>query len=245
MDETNLLLIIYCDDKRGECVRALNGLLERASDAELAIYANGKRHVRVGAEAIDGVPLSFNIVEGRISVPSPIGSVKDYRKLEIRYRPAASSKAWAPLPGLDPTGIRSIDEQTIWNMFMSLRPFEHKSHVQAKHFGCLEVFGRSLPKPSANEEGVSDFLHWTCPELVRCNLWGIADYLPFRNLTLQEEWEAAQGPLLWSDLSVIKDSWHQYLFKTEGTSPATQLPNTGVTCGPLTIYKLERPRWVD
>ncbi len=69
---------------------------------------------------------------------------------------------------------------------------------------------------------------------------GYADIVPFRDLSLEEEWEVAKTDVLRANLATTADAQHQYLFLVSGAKPSVPVPKQSVREGLLTLYGLPR-----
>jgi hypothetical protein len=62
---------------------------------------------------------------------------------------------------------------------------------------------------------ISSVLNRLCAGLLRSGTWGYADVLPFRGLSLSEEWAVALTSLLWIEPPTAAEGNHQYVFSCE------------------------------
>lgn len=214
MNTTNLLLLIFLIDVRSEGLRASERLLASARDVKLMFFSDLQRHALSGRQAIARLSRGFNLVEGCATVSVSADPKKGPLRLNIRYRPALSSKAWTKIGFPDVNGVpleeryeltrqflHPLEDQhkfKLLRLFLTLAKFEHPSRLQEdKVSGVVELLCHDYPKQGTVEETIIQCLLRCCPEILRSNAWGVADEVPFRQLTIEEEWETAETVALW------------------------------------------------
>lgn len=142
--------------------------------------------------------------------------------------------------------VHTQKESEDFQFLLSLFSLESSS---GKHdtadVAIFEAFHYSLAPADTVEKILIRAFEDHYPEMLQCQIWGYADIVPFRDLSLDEEWQGALTDVLWADLSVTKDSLHQYLFGTPGAKPKVALPSTAAKEGNLTIYRLPPPVWAE
>ena len=238
MTEINLLFRLYFEESKQEGLIALQRVLARAVSADLSIFGGTSRRQVSGLAAQMHVPEPFNVLEGVLMFGGAEGSTPQ-TEIDVRYRPAISSRLWRKLQIPDPSTSNLIQDPETFQFFLSLIGFEKPAIASgANNAAVLELLCCSISVETTLEKTVAVWLMRLCPELVSRDLWGYADLIPFRQLSVEEEWRVARTDLLWADLAVTSDATHQYLLCSNNSKPSVAVPETGVREGPLTIYKL-------
>ncbi len=236
MSTLNLLVRVYFEEHSQEGLAAVRALLERSENAHLTVYSRNRR-TQMDARSFIEAAQRFNIVEGKIDPDLEI---------KFRYRPAPSSIVWSGISDIpSPHKVISSDEHEIFTLFLTLLKFErHKIDPSIKNSAVFEFLCKVEDPGKTIEETISRQLVNLCSDLL-FGAWGYADIIPFRQLSLEEEWSIARTDLLWLDLSVTADAVHQYLFFTAGTQPPVKVPENGVSAGPLRVFRLPGPHTND
>jgi hypothetical protein len=245
MSDINLLLSVYFEEKNEEGLHVMRHLLAAADDLQLTVCAAGMKQRHLGEDAVARISKPFNFIEGALTVRDPGGM--STRRLDVRYRPAVSSTTWAKLDlSFDPTSlmeaasrIHSKEEAEDFQFLLSLKSFEGVSRKgNAVNAAVFEALHHSIPSADTIEKTILQSFESVYPEMLNRQAWGYSNVVPFRNLSISEEWEAAGGEILWADLAISQDAEHQYLFATQGTQPKVVVPPVGVREGELTVYRL-------
>lgn len=246
MRPLNLLLETYIDESDNEGLAALLGMLSKAQDAQLHVSAGGRKSSgALGKQLIEVISKPFNVVEGNLIVGT---DPRNTRRIDIRYRPAIRSQMWARLELTSDRAVlrdRAASVQSgaaleDFQFLLSLGSFEraaHKSHTIA--VAVLEALHYSVFPADTIERTILQAIEFGYPDILKQRIWGYANVIPFRGLSLGEEWEAARGSLFWADLALSRNSEHQYLFTTPGAEPRVPVPAVGVSEGALSIYRLD------
>lgn len=249
MTKMDLLLTIFLEEKNDEGIVTLKKMLGAVDEAQLTLFVDGKKRQIEGVSVSERISTPFNLIEGALSMSD--GS-SDIRRLDIRYRPAISSRAWAQLGAAsDPTSlmdaawrVHSQEEAEAFQLFLSLSSFEKASRqANNTHTAVFEALHYSLVPARTIELTIVQAFQDSYPEMLKSQIWGYADSVPFRNLSSSEEWSVAKASTMWPDLAISKDSLHQYMFATPSAQPKVAVPPSGVAEGDLAIYRLPIPPW--
>jgi hypothetical protein len=244
MNEMNLLVNSYYPEQNEEGLATLRRLVSSANDVQLVVFAQGSMQKATKKDVDVRISAQFNLIEGSLVVRQDGTGT---RRLDIRYRPAVSSKTWENinLPSerdflRDATSrVRSPKEVEDYQLLLSLKSFESASRREKTDFmAVFEICHHSIESADSAEVVILNSFRNTCPEMLRREIWGHASFIPFRTLSVGEEWEAAAGMIFWSDLTVLKGVQHQYLFVSQSASPKLTRPSDGTRVGELTIYRL-------
>ena len=238
MSKMNLLLQIYFEETNDEGLSAIKQLLAHADRADLTIFAGGSRCKLAGVNEIN-VPKTFNVLEGALMISNSDGSPLK-SEVDIRYRPAVASTSWKKLALPVPTSIDANEEdRATFQLHLSLLGLDKSaaSH-DAESIAALDILCCSISALATVEGTVLDQLARLCPELLKLELWGYADVVPFRQLSIEEESQVARTGVLWADQAVTANSLHQYLLRTPNAKTRVPVPEVGVREGRLIVYKL-------
>ena len=241
MSETNLLVRIYSEEGNGEGISTLRRLFSAAEDLELVVFTGGRKHKSSGSQAIAHISQPFNLVEGALKIRGRRAKTR----LDIRYRPAISSSLWDKLdltvdePSLQAavSEVHSKMESEDFQFLLSLKSFESAScKSNNTNVAVLEALHYSIPLAETPEKTILRSFENSFPELLDREMWGYADVVPFRSLSISQEWEAAVADTLWPDLSISADAQHQYVFTTSRVKTLVKLPAKFTQEKQLTIY---------
>jgi hypothetical protein len=234
MSNINLLLSIYFEEKNDEGLDVLKMLLSDADDSLVTVFGSGKRY-QLRAKDLGATAEHFNLVQGKVMRPDG--------EIRFRYRPATSSSVWSK-PGFpDPVAVTSEDEHEIFQLFLTLTKFSNTGlSAEIRDSAVFELLIPTVVSVTM-EHTISECLIGFCLEILATRAWGYADAVPFRGLSVEEEWSAAKSDVLWLDLSVTGDSEHQYMFTSPGAKPKVPVPTVGVREKELVVYRLLPPRW--
>lgn len=229
MSTLNLLAAVYFEESSEEGLMAVKKLLQNNENAQLTVYARNSRE-QLNKKAFMQGAQGFNMVEGELEPD---------RKIRFRYRPAPSSNVWARIAASpSPYEVLSADDHEVFTLSLMLTKFERPGIAPSIKNSAVFEFLCSVEHPGRTiEETISTQIVRFCSNLLS-KAWGYADVIPFRQLSLEEEWSIARTDLLWLDLSVTADAVHQYLFFTAGTQPPVKVPENGVSEGQLRVYRL-------
>jgi hypothetical protein len=225
MTSTNLLLIIFFDERKEEGPAMLRKLLSAADNAEMTFFVHGRTEGSSADAALARISSTFNFVEGTLTIHARSA---DEAKLNVRYRPSILSKAWAQLDlPSDPAAlmdsasrVHSRKEGEDFQLLLSLTSFDSASRKHRTGTSAVfEALHHSVPQQKTIEKTILRSFKDAYPEMLKRKIWGYADAVPWRPLSITEEWEAAKGAIFWSDLAISKDAWHQYLFVSKGAQP--------------------------
>lgn len=242
MNVVNLLVEIFLQERNEEGFRALVDLLRRGTGTVMTVYADGKEAMLKGEEAVRRIgEKPFNIIEASLEV--------DYRpglhaRLQLRYRPPVSSKTWAHLEAPDPTQqlkLRSEREYEALKISLSLLSLDHSSAPSASRTrGAFQFLCHSVPLSGTIEATIFEVITGICPELMQCEFWGIADPVPFRGISPEDEWGIARTMTMWREFSDLQHVHFNYLLTTANSDLEIPRPKGGVSQGGTTIYRIER-----
>jgi hypothetical protein len=243
MSDINILVAVVFDDALEGGVNVLHRLLARSTGLKLQVYRGWKRTAISGPKAGERLALGFNLVEGVATGLRSSLLITEQSELRFRFRPPVASQAWTKLDLPDRSPMGFTGPKAVWDIFMSLVPLGHPSRLpESKRFGVFELLCTSLSY-SSTEDAIANLLNECCPDLPDIGAWGIANTVPFRPLTVDEEWRAARSFVFWADPGRLRETWYQYVFTTTSASPAVEVPLRGVHYGSLTIHKAETPGW--
>lgn len=248
MSESNLLVSIFFNEAADEGIVTLRRLVSAAEKAQLLVFAGGGKQRILGEATGLRIPDAFNLLECELETSTGVQT----SRLHVRYRPAISSKTWArleipPDPALlmgKASEINSKNEADNFQLLLSLRSLEKACDRTGTAAGAVfEALHHSVPPTATVEEAVLRCFKTSYPEMLEREIWGYANAIPFRSLTVGEEWEAAIAAALWADPAVSQNAEFQYLFATAGAQPRVTVPKTGLSEGGLTVYRLRSPSW--
>lgn len=203
MTATNLLLTVFFDESKADGGSIFRRLIERSSDCLLTLYAEGNKQPSSPSAFCAGD--RFNIAELLMKY--------DSRELRARYRPSVASSFWAPLSR--PSDLDILDKQNheLFQLFLTLSKLSRPGvSTQSRNRGVVEFLWRDVTPSDRLEDTISSVLNSLCAGLLRSGTWGYADPVPFRGLTLNEEWAAALTGLLWIEPPTAAEGNHQYSF---------------------------------
>ena len=229
----NILFRLYFEESNAEGVQVLCAVSNRSQEVILKFPLEPDRSAGSRDTANRALADCFQLVEGTLVAESP-------PLIEIRYRPSLSSKTWANsssvpnvLPGM------SKKEHQQFQLLLSFKSFERAARAKGLlKTAVLELLCHSVPESITPEMTIYTCLQKTCPEILDQQLWGYADIVPFRQLSVKQEWEVARTDTFWSDLSETSMAQHQYLLLTPGGEPKVVIPASRVTHGRLALHKL-------
>lgn len=251
LDQIDLLLSIFFEERNEEGLKAAKMRLDSAAKVQLSVFRGGSKQRLLAGDIAASIAAPFNLLEGVLDARDENGSLG---KLYIRYRPAISSRSWAELGApFDPevlteaaSRVSSKEEAESFQFFLSLCSFENASRKANNiNAAVFEVLHHSVVPAGNDEATILRTFQGSYPEMLKAPIWGFADFLPFRDLSLEEEWDAAAASTLWPDLSVSRDAFHQYMFAAPGSEPKVAVASNGVREGNLTIYRLSPPAWAE
>jgi hypothetical protein len=232
MNSRQLLVRLFFEEHSEEGLNMLRKMCTVAKGADLTIYARNSR-VRQHREQFISATPQFNIVEGEVYIDGGI---------RIRYRPAVSSAVWADIVFEMPSHVTSSEQHELVQLFLTLLKFQHPTIDQSSKSSA--VFEFLCPVENVGdriEETISAYVARFCPDLLAA-AWGYADIVPFRQLSLEEEWSIARTDLLWLDVSVTEGAEHQYLFCSSEAQPPVRHPDKPAYKSTLSIFKLPSMR---
>src|SRR6266568_4091747 len=248
MNPINLFLEIYCEEKKEQGLVALRRLLSQTQEAELTVFSVDQWQRHDKETGVVRISRPFNVVQGTLRFGDQNARVP-HGVIDVRYRPAISSKIWANLDfsmdrsTLDQmaTRISSESDHETFEFQLSLKSFEGSSRSRGSmNMAVFEALCHSVSSADSFGKTLLKTLGEICPELLAQPCWGYADIVPFRDLSLEEEWEVARTGVLWADLAATADVQHQHLFIVSGAKPSVPVPNQSVREGLLTLYDLPR-----
>src|SRR5262245_8720651 len=94
MSNINLLLEIYFDETDIEGLAAMQGLVSRAHDVQLEVFADGHKLKSEDDNAVLLIGKPFNFAACSLTVGDDLLNTS---RIDVRYRPAIRSKMWARL----------------------------------------------------------------------------------------------------------------------------------------------------
>lgn len=212
MTATNLLLTIFFDESKADGRSAFRSLIARSSNCVLTLYAEGNK--QPSSPTAFSAADRFNIAESLMKY--------DSRELRARYRPSVTSSFWAA-PLSRASDLDALDKQSheLFQLFLTLSKLSRPGvSEQARNRGAVELLWCDVTASDRLEDTISSVLNSLCAGLLRSGTWGYADPVPFRGLTLNEEWAVALTSLLWIEPPTAAEGNHQYSFlcSVEGRS---------------------------
>jgi hypothetical protein len=236
----HILFTLFFIERNCDGLRCIEALSHTAKLAEATLYMDGEQLYRAQEEISSILKGQFNLLEVRLIIDVDNRGLS--RELDIRYRPALSSPAWKHLSTLSQEAIDSIEtasEERDLNFWLSMSKFRNPALLRGLK-ADLAVFELLCPvyerieHPAMTISNYAEKFWWI---LLQTELWGYADFAPFRDLSVQEEWFIARTDVLWADPLAVEGAVHQYLIATLGGTTLKDLPEGTVTQGQLRIYQ--------
>lgn len=221
MTATDLLLTIFFNESKVDGWSAFRELITRSRGCVLTIYADGNK--KTSSSTMFHAADRFNIAESVLQY--------DSRELCVRYRPSVASPHWSPI--LPTSNINVLDKTSheLFQLFLTLSKLSRPGvSREARTRGVVELLCRGIKSSHGLEHAISSTLNTLCAELVCSGTWGYADPVPFRGLSLNEEWAVALTSVLWIDPPTAAEGNHQYSFLCKGDDT-----NRGTGADELTV----------
>ena len=207
MTATSLLLTIFFDETKADGWSVLRELITDSRDCVITIYAQGNKETLSSRQfgAVD----RFNIAESVMQ--------HDSGELWVRYRPAVASPRWSRIAPASNINVGDKANHELFQLFLTLSKLSRPGVSTASRTrGVVELLYRDITSSGGLEYAISSTLRSLCSELLRSGTWGFADPVPFRGLSLNEEWAVALTSALWIDPPTAAEGNHQYSFLCKG-----------------------------
>lgn len=245
MNRVNLLVNTYFYEKNEEGIATLKSLISDADTARLTIFTQGAKGQFGREDGVLRIAEPFNLIEGNLEIRQNMGEIG---RVDIRYRPSISSKTWPriSLPS-DPELLMKVASRAHapkdadeFQLLLSLKSFETASLREKRgSTAVFEALYYSIPLSDSVEETILNLFRTTFRKLLEFEIWGHASLIPFRLLSIAEEWEAAAGMILWANLTILEGVHHQYLFVSRKVPlPKLSVPYKLLCQAELDVYRL-------
>jgi hypothetical protein len=208
----------------------------------LIITNKGKRTEEIVA-INDLIDRQYNLIEGTGTVSTgQLGSVQ----VDFRYRPAVSATGWQVLEPIVPSWVTDIEPRIQaaggpdgFRFLLTLTSLQQSSiHYKRGEWAVFQGLYHSISMNETIAEKIRCLLEYTCPVVTGHSAWGYANVVPFRDLSVAEEWKISVATSLLSDLSRSQQKEHHYLFAAHDAKPPVPLPDNAIVVNDIIIYEL-------